>query len=618
MVLNNYYEKIVLILSLITLIFVIYYLLKTYFKHNIILEKFSKKKLYNDVKFRDCQIYFTQDKNKCDIDHRDNNKDTCKYKFENWKEIDKIGDGVVKKHKVYVDNKLNEGDYANVKEETRCFYKLQEDDDKSRNNIMLIDNNYYVYNDLYPFSIENSICNLVVPIKIGIKSKQFYEFILDKKNILIDIKKVSINAQQNSFTVDPTFDISKFIEQYGNGLEYYKERKFRIYKISNFPDFDVKVYKFTYNYICYNTQIKNFSIIDTKIQLNNILSSSKDEVIISIPDYIDMNIPGIEWNKYRNTDSKSKSDKKSAIINALEDTRKVLNDELNEKDAATSTALSLIKQNIIEDGVIGKYQLTTYIASNKKIWNEDKFLNQFNVHNYKREYLNQSANATIDNTVVYVTIRIKNNFQKGLKFFKVNGYYDNDIEYIRNKEHIVDSDYDDDDYGKIRGFRMGMSTNITKFKGLKELTNETLYANHGNYYTMWFTGYFYAREAGNYIFGTKSDDASYVYLNDKLIVNNGGRHGMEERVSGNNNLNKREIYKLDIYFGEYNGGDDLEFFWKNLRNNINKQLNCTNEQCWLEKNFLENLTSLSLLYYMFIKVVFVKLQKENLGLLCFL
>jgi hypothetical protein len=44
-----------------------------------------------------------------------------KYKFENWKEIDKIGDGVVKKHKVYVDNKLNEGDYANVKEETRCF-----------------------------------------------------------------------------------------------------------------------------------------------------------------------------------------------------------------------------------------------------------------------------------------------------------------------------------------------------------------------------------------------------------------------------------------------------------------------------------------------------------------
>jgi len=34
--------------------------------------------------------------------------------------------------------------------------------------------------------------------------------------------------------------------------------------------------------------------------------------------------------------------------------------------------------------------------------------------------------------------------------------------------------------------------------------------------------------------------------------------------------------------------DNLEFFWKNLRNNINKQLNCTNEQCWLEKNFLEN------------------------------
>ena len=107
-----------------------------------------------------------------------------------------------------------------------------------------------------------------------------------------------------------------------------------------------------------------------------------------------------------------------------------------------------------------------------------------------------------------------------------------------------------------------MSTNITKFKGLYELTNETLSANHGNYYTMWFTGYFYAREAGNYIFGTKSDDASYVYLNDKLIVNNGGTHGMQERVSSNNYLNKKEIYKLDIYYGEYDRGDDLEFFWK--------------------------------------------------------
>ena len=33
---------------------------------------------------------------------------------------------------------------------------------------------------------------------------------------------------------------------------------------------------------------------------------------------------------------------------------------------------------------------------------------------------------------------------------------------------------------------------------------------------------------------------------------------------------------------------NLESFWKNLRNNINKQINCDNEQCWLEKNFLDD------------------------------
>ena len=550
MVLKKYYEKIVLFLSLITLILVIYYLVKTYFKHNIILESFSEKTLYSDVKFRDCQVYFTNDKEKCDRDYAANNKDTCKYMFEDWKEIDKIGDGAIKKHKVYVDNKLNEGDYTNIREETRCFYKLEKDDEKSGDNTMIIDNNYYAYNDFYPFSIDNSICNIVAPIKTGIKGKQFYEFILDKENSLVDIKKVSISAQQNSFIVDSTFTISKFIEQYGNGLEYYKENAFRVYKISKFPDFDVKVHKFTYNYLCYNTKIKNYSMINAKIQLNNFLTSSNKEEIIQLTDNIDTNIAGIKWDNYKNSDSKNRLDKKSAIIKALEDRKKVVQDEIDENDAATSTNLSLIKQEIIDDSVIRKYQLTTYYDSNKEIWNQSKFLNQFSVHNYKREYLTKSADATIDSTIVDVTIRIKNNFQKGLKWFKVDGYYHDNIEYIRNKD-------------QNESIQQESGSNTTNFKGLRQLTKSKLHANSDNTYTMWFTGYFYAHDAGHYIFGTKSDDASHVYLNDKLIVNNGGRHGMIERKSGNNYLNKGEIYKLDIYFGEDGGGDDLEFFWTN-------------------------------------------------------
>jgi hypothetical protein len=553
MVLKNSYEKIVLILSLITLILVIYYLVKTYFNHNIILEKFSDKMLYNDVKFRDCQVYFTNDKKKCDRDYAANNKDTCKYKFENWKEIDKIGDGAIKKHKVYVDNKLNEDDYANIREETRCFYKLEKDDDKSRDNIMLIDNNYYTYNDFYPFSIDNSICNIAAPIKKGIKYKQFYEFILDKENNLVDIKKVSINAQQNSFIVDSTFTASKFIEQYGNGLEYHNENKFKVYKVSKFPDLDIKVHKFTYNYLCYNTQIKNYSIINAKIQLNNFLKLSNKEEIIQLPDNINTNIPGIRWDNYKNSNSKSRPDKKSEIIKALEDRRKVVQDEMDEKDEATSTALSLIKQEIIDDSVIRKYQLTTYIDSNKEIWEQAKFLNQFSVHNYKREYLTKSANATIDNTIVDVTIRIKNNFKEGLKMFKVDGYYNNDINYIKGKNQIE----------SIHQFEGKMVKGINNFKGLNNLTNGMQNPNSEDTYSMMFSGYFYVHETGNYKFGTTSDNtSSYIYINDKLVVINDRPNEMITVEKDYGTIKKGDICKIDIYFGENYRNDNLEIFWR--------------------------------------------------------
>lgn len=581
MVLKKFYEKIVLILSLITLILVIYYLAKTYFKHHNILEKFSEKILYKDVKFRDCEIYFTKDKEGCDRDYAANDKDTCKYKFENWKEIDKIGDGAIKKHKVYVDNKLNEGDYVNIKEETRCFYKLGEDDDKSGDNIMIIDNNYYAYNDFYPFNIDNSICNTVVPIKTGISGKYFYEFILDKDNNLVDIKKVSINAQQNSFIVDSTFTISKFIEQYGNGLEYYNEKAFKIYKISKFPDFDVKVHKFTYNYLCYNTQIKNYSIINAKLQLNNFLALSSAEKLIQLPD-IDTNITGIRWDDYKNSDSNIREDKKSAIIKALEDRKKVIHDEIEEKDSATSTALSIIKQKIIDNDVIGKYQLTTYYDSNKEKWNEAKFLNQFSVHNYKREYLTKSADATFNYENIEVNIRIKNNFVEGLKYIKVKGHYGDDkyvcgepspntknkyvcAKYIKSRiEHIKNKEF-------IKERHLERKYYITNFRDIYMLTGINKY-NHGLGYTMWFSGYFYAHETGNYDFGTRSNNFTHIFINDELVTANepGGVRAMQTVEQNYGNINKGEICKIDIFFGTGQvGSGELEIFWRlNNSNNI--------------------------------------------------
>lgn len=70
------------------------------------------------------------------------------------------------------------------------------------------------------------------------------------------------------------------------------------------------MHKFTYNYLCYNTQIDNYSIINAKLQLNNFLDLSSAEKLIQLPD-IDTNITGIRWDDYKNSDSNIREDKKA-------------------------------------------------------------------------------------------------------------------------------------------------------------------------------------------------------------------------------------------------------------------------------------------------------------------
>ena len=82
----------IIIFSLIIILIAIYFLVITFSKHNNILEKFDSKNLYNNIKFRDCQVYFTNEKKECDKMYAIDNNNICKYKFENWKEIDSTTD----------------------------------------------------------------------------------------------------------------------------------------------------------------------------------------------------------------------------------------------------------------------------------------------------------------------------------------------------------------------------------------------------------------------------------------------------------------------------------------------------------------------------------------------
>jgi preprotein translocase subunit YajC len=101
-------------------------------------------------------------------------------------------------------------------------------------------------------------------------------------------------------------------------------------------------------------------------------------------------------------------------------------------------------------------------------------------------------------------------------------------------------------------------TGVTKtIKNKTYGTGGTLLNNSGkdNYGVKW-TGYFVPKTTGNHEFNTRSDDMSYLYIDGDKVVDNGGLHGMVTK-SGYVTLEKDKIYKLEIYFSEKGGGDDI-------------------------------------------------------------
>jgi hypothetical protein len=101
-------------------------------------------------------------------------------------------------------------------------------------------------------------------------------------------------------------------------------------------------------------------------------------------------------------------------------------------------------------------------------------------------------------------------------------------------------------------------TGLTKtIKNKTYGTGGTLLDNNSkeNYGVKW-TGYFVPKKTGYHIFTTQSDDMSYLYIDGTKVVDNGGLHGMVYK-SGDVNLKKNETYKLEIYFSEKGGGDQI-------------------------------------------------------------
>ena len=106
-------------------------------------------------------------------------------------------------------------------------------------------------------------------------------------------------------------------------------------------------------------------------------------------------------------------------------------------------------------------------------------------------------------------------------------------------------------------------TGLTKsIKNKYDGTGGTLQNNSfkDDYGVKW-TGYFVPKQTGSHGFVTRSDDMSYLYIDGNKVVDNGGLHGMISKV-GYIPLIKNKTYKIEIYFSEKGGGDEMMVWFR--------------------------------------------------------
>lgn len=69
-----------------------------------------------------------------------------------------------------------------------------------------------------------------------------------------------------------------------------------------------------------------------------------------------------------------------------------------------------------------------------------------------------------------------------------------------------------------------------------------------------------APSSGRYIFGTRSDDGSFVYIDDQLVVDNGGSHGAEYR-EGVIELSQG-FHDIEVLYNELGGSREMQLWWQ--------------------------------------------------------
>lgn len=67
-------------------------------------------------------------------------------------------------------------------------------------------------------------------------------------------------------------------------------------------------------------------------------------------------------------------------------------------------------------------------------------------------------------------------------------------------------------------------------------------------------------ESGLYVFGTRSDDGSFLFINGQLVVDNGGVHGAQDR-QGSIYL-EQGFHDIEVRYNQYVGGREMQLYWQ--------------------------------------------------------
>uniref|UniRef100_A0A6C0ASL5 PA14 domain-containing protein n=1 Tax=viral metagenome TaxID=1070528 RepID=A0A6C0ASL5_9ZZZZ len=136
------------------------------------------------------------------------------------------------------------------------------------------------------------------------------------------------------------------------------------------------------------------------------------------------------------------------------------------------------------------------------------------------------------------------NYQPGLTFTIYKGYHNDNTNYA-NTAKVSSLQPNSNVTGEISS--IGTGTN-----------NAIIVSQVNNNYTIQWTGFFYTgnTKKGYWKFYTESDDGSFLWVNDTLVVNNGGKHSLKKK-NGTIELDSTTFYPIKILFGNSGGGHNM-------------------------------------------------------------